>query len=174
MSPGRVASPTLTSEAGALPRHRLWPARGGENSARGPAVPSPSAGGRPQGRWRWGCYSRVILQSSSLGLAGSSPLCLPMPSAASGEHPGGIVVGEPSTNATAARGSRFPRAVCSPSCVRPSWPPEPRASQRSCWLSPELVVRDPPMVFVHGLGGGEEVVFLKESECTCCIARTLF
>lgn len=36
MSPGRVASPTLTSEAGAPPRHRLWPARGGENSARGP------------------------------------------------------------------------------------------------------------------------------------------
>lgn len=77
MSPGRVASPTLTSEAGALPRHRLWPARGGENSARGPAVPSPSAGGRPQGRWRWGCYSRVTLQSSSLGLAGASPLCFP-------------------------------------------------------------------------------------------------
>lgn len=105
----------------------------------------------------------------------TSPLCPPMPPAASGEHPGGIVVGEPAQKGRPPADEAAAPVLCTP-VLRPALAAtEPRASQHSCWLSaPALVVRDPPMVFASGLGGGEEVVFLKESECPSSIARTCF
>lgn len=90
-----------------------------------------------------------------------------MPPAASGEHPGGIVVGGADTKVTAAAS----HVLCA---LRPASGPcghlslkpvsAPVGCLQSMWSG----------TFVSGLGHGEEVVFLKESECARCMAWTLF